>query len=228
IINPDFEKIDSPFQQTSSLKPYVPIVILKKIIIDLKDEVVSLLEKEKANLKTFETLKSKGFELSVNAISKSENQSKNDCHVVEKECDQVENSKVITLDVKRYSCKDLLSCNNSLLRETSSAYVCNDAMNVSCNSRLCDSFDENNLFIFDDESVRISPVSKMPFRKKPRDSMNVRSKSNSNKSLPRTVHRWLPKIQPLAKPVAKWIPRVEHSPDLSLDHRFGMFKAYEG
>nr|GEY10629.1 hypothetical protein [Tanacetum cinerariifolium] len=40
IINPDFEKIDSPFQQTSSLKPYVPNVILEKIIIDLEDEVV--------------------------------------------------------------------------------------------------------------------------------------------------------------------------------------------
>nr|GEW35036.1 integrase, catalytic region, zinc finger, CCHC-type, peptidase aspartic, catalytic [Tanacetum cinerariifolium] len=53
-------------------------------------------------------------------------------------------------DVKRYSCKDLLSCNNSYLGETSSAYVCNDAMNVSCNSRLYDSFNENNLFIFDD------------------------------------------------------------------------------
>nr|GEU67541.1 hypothetical protein [Tanacetum cinerariifolium] len=74
---------------------------------------------------------------------------------------------------------------------------------------LCDSFDENNLFIFDDESVRISPVSKMPFRKKPRDSMNVRSnKSNPNKSLPRIVHRWLPKMQLLAEPVAKWIPRI--------------------
>nr|GEU74357.1 retrovirus-related Pol polyprotein from transposon TNT 1-94 [Tanacetum cinerariifolium] len=47
IIKPDFEKIDSPFQQTSSLKPYVPNVILKKIIIDLEDEVVNLLEKEK-------------------------------------------------------------------------------------------------------------------------------------------------------------------------------------
>nr|GEW96618.1 hypothetical protein [Tanacetum cinerariifolium] len=75
-------------------------------------------------------------------------------------------------DVKRYSRNDLLSCNNSHLGETSSAYIFNDAMNVSCNSRLCDSFDENNLFIFDDESVRISSVSKMPFRKKPRDSMN--------------------------------------------------------
>nr|GFA15654.1 integrase, catalytic region, zinc finger, CCHC-type, peptidase aspartic, catalytic [Tanacetum cinerariifolium] len=95
IINPDFEKIDSPFQQRSSLKPYVSNVILEKIIIDLEDEV------------------------------------------------------------------------------TSSAYVCNNAMNVSCNSRMYDLFDENNLFIFDDESVRISPVSKMPFRKKPRDSMNI-------------------------------------------------------
>nr|GEY13371.1 hypothetical protein [Tanacetum cinerariifolium] len=42
------EKIDSPFQQTSSLKPYVSNVILEKIIIDLEDEVVNLLEKEKA------------------------------------------------------------------------------------------------------------------------------------------------------------------------------------
>nr|GEV33797.1 integrase, catalytic region, zinc finger, CCHC-type, peptidase aspartic, catalytic [Tanacetum cinerariifolium] len=248
----------------------------KKIIIDLEDEVVSLLEKEKANLKTIESLKSKGFESSETIISESENQSENDCQAVEKECDLVENSKVIApgifklsvsqsvspilmsktsydsknvenlatfssvrrpkqssviwkekgssntsnvdlssvshlklnKNVKQYSRKDLLSCNNSHLGETSCAYVCNDAMNVSCNSRMCDLFDENNLFILDDESVRISSVSKMPFKKKPRDSMNVRSKSNSNKSLSRTVHRWLPKMQLLADPVAKWFPRI--------------------
>nr|GEX93819.1 integrase, catalytic region, zinc finger, CCHC-type, peptidase aspartic, catalytic [Tanacetum cinerariifolium] len=202
------------------------------------------------------------FESSENAISESENQSENDCQMVKKECDQMENSKVIApgmfklsvsqsvspnsrkrckrksskqndkqvnndvsranrdfvhfsdldtfssvrrpkhsgviwkkkgssntsnvdlssvnllklnKDVKPYSRKDLLSCNNSHLGETSSAYVCNDAMNVYCNSRMCDLFDENNLFIFDDESVRISPVSKMPFRKKPRVSMNDRA-----------------------------------------------------
>nr|GFC06754.1 hypothetical protein [Tanacetum cinerariifolium] len=73
-----FEKIDSPFQQTSSLKPYVPTVILEKIIIDLEDEVVSLLDKEKANLKIIKSLKSKGFESSENVISESENQSEND------------------------------------------------------------------------------------------------------------------------------------------------------
>nr|GEU76552.1 hypothetical protein [Tanacetum cinerariifolium] len=255
IINPDFEKIDSPFQQTSSLKPYVPTMILEKIILDLEDEVVNLLEKEKANLKTIESLKSKGSESSEYAIYELENQSENDCHVVEKQCDHEENSKVITpgmfmlsvsqsvspipmpktscesnnvensytfsnvrrpkhsdviwkkkgssntsnvnlfsdsrlklnKNVKRYSRKDFLACNNSHLGETSSASVCNDAMNVFCNSKMCDLLDDNNIFIFDDESVRISPVSKMPFRKKPRDSMLVRSKSILNKSLPRTI-----------------------------------------
>nr|GFA74677.1 hypothetical protein [Tanacetum cinerariifolium] len=69
IINPDFEKIDSLFQQTSSLKPYVLNVILERIIIDLKDKVVS---------------------------SESENQSENDCLIVEKECDKEENPKAIS------------------------------------------------------------------------------------------------------------------------------------
>nr|GFB77993.1 hypothetical protein [Tanacetum cinerariifolium] len=82
-------------KQTSSLKPYVPNVILEKIIIGLKDEVVSLLEKEKANLETIESLKSKGFESSENVSSESENQTENDCLVVEKEYDKEENPKVI-------------------------------------------------------------------------------------------------------------------------------------
>nr|GEW95087.1 integrase, catalytic region, zinc finger, CCHC-type, peptidase aspartic, catalytic [Tanacetum cinerariifolium] len=241
-------------RQTNSLKPYVPNVILEKIIIDLEDEVANLLEREKVNLETIKSLKSKGFESSENAISETENQSENDCQVVDKECDNVENPNVIApvmfklsvsqsvspISVTKTSCdyknvenktkkrhldtfssvrrpkksiviwkkKGLSNTYNVDLSFTRSAYVCNDAMNVSCISRLCDSFDENNLFIFDDESVRISLVNKMPFKKKPRDSMNVRSKRNSSKPLPRTVHRWLSKMQPLAKPVAKWIPRI--------------------
>nr|GEY64786.1 integrase, catalytic region, zinc finger, CCHC-type, peptidase aspartic, catalytic [Tanacetum cinerariifolium] len=245
------ELVELDKYQTSSLKQYVSNVILEKIIIDLEDEVVSLLEKEKENLKTIESLKSNGFESSENAISESENQSENNCLEVEKECDKVENLKVIApglfklnLDtfssvrgpnnsgviwkkkgssnvdlsavslsklnknVKRYSCKDLLSCNSSHLGETSSASVCNDTMNVSCNFRMCDLLDDNNFFIFDDESVKISPVSKMPFRKKPCDSMIVRSKSKLNKSLPRTVHKWFSKLQLLAELVAKWFPRI--------------------
>nr|GFC76116.1 integrase, catalytic region, zinc finger, CCHC-type, peptidase aspartic, catalytic [Tanacetum cinerariifolium] len=48
----------------------------------------------------------------------------------------------------------------------------------------------------------------MLFRKKLRDYMHVRSKSNMIKSLPRTVHKWLPKLQPLAEPIAKWFLRI--------------------
>nr|GFB99400.1 hypothetical protein [Tanacetum cinerariifolium] len=305
IINPGFDKIDSSFQQTSSLKPYVSNVILEKIIIDLKDEVVNLLEKEKANLERIESLKSKGFESSESDVSESKNQNENDCHKTKKVCDKEENPKVIALgmfklnvsqyvspismsksscdsnnveiklkrkrrkrkssnqnvkqvdndvshansdfvhlsdldtfssvrrpkhssviwkkkgssntsnvglstvsvsnlnkNVKRYSRKNLLACNNSHLGETISDFVFNDAMNVSCDSRMNDLLDENNFFIFDDVNVRISPVSKMFFRKKPHDSMHVRSKSNMIKSLPRTVHKWLFKLQPLAEPVA--------------------------
>nr|GEX87880.1 retrovirus-related Pol polyprotein from transposon TNT 1-94 [Tanacetum cinerariifolium] len=184
IINPDFEKIDSSFKQTSSLKPYVPNVILEKIIIDLEDEVVNLLEKEKVNLETIESLKLKGFESSETAISESENQSENDCLVIEKECDKVENSKVITPGMFKLSVSQSVSP-------------------ISMSKTSCESNNVEN-----DESVRISPVSKMPFRKKPRDSMHVRSKSNMIKSLPRAVHKWLPKLQPLAKPIAKWFPRI--------------------
>nr|GFA08338.1 hypothetical protein [Tanacetum cinerariifolium] len=103
IINPDFEEIDSPFQHTSSLKPYVPNVILEKIIIDLEDEVVNLLEKEKVNLETIESLKSKGFESSETVSSESENQSGNDCHVVEKQCGNIESSNVIAPDLDTFS-----------------------------------------------------------------------------------------------------------------------------
>nr|GEU45842.1 hypothetical protein [Tanacetum cinerariifolium] len=200
IITPDFEKIHSSFQQTSSLKPYVPTVILEKIIIDLEDEVVSLLEKEKANMETIESLKSKVLKMSC-ASENVENKTKrkrrkrkslkqNDKQVnngvllanrdfvhfsdldtfssvrrpkhsgviwkkkwssntFNVDLSSVSHSK-LNKDVKRYSCKDLLICNNSHLRETSSDYVCNDAMNVYCNSRLYDSFDENTFFIFDD------------------------------------------------------------------------------
>nr|GFA23344.1 hypothetical protein [Tanacetum cinerariifolium] len=93
----DFAYDYGNLNQTSSLKPYVPNVILEKIIIDLEDEVVNLLEKEKANLESIESLKSKGFESSETVISESKNQSEIDCLVVEKECDKEENPKVISL-----------------------------------------------------------------------------------------------------------------------------------
>nr|GEV77826.1 hypothetical protein [Tanacetum cinerariifolium] len=298
--------------QTSSLKPYVPNVILEKIIIDLEDEVVSLLDKEKENLKTIESLKIKGFESSGNANSEPENQNENYCHMVEKVCDNVENPKVIApgmfklsvsqsdspisvskmsfasnkvetkikrkrrnrnssketdkqvnndlrgnrdfihfsdLDtlssvgrpkpsgvmwkkkgssntvkadlsfinhsnlnknVKRYNCKDLMSCNNAHLKDTQSAHACNNARNAYCNAMMNAYDDVNDLFVFGDVSLRKSHVSKMPFRKKPHASLNMPSKNNSKKCLSRNALKWLPKLKPLAEPVAKWIPRIVH------------------
>ncbi|GJY92148.1 hypothetical protein Tco_0507930 [Tanacetum coccineum] len=95
IINPFFEKIDSLFQQTSLLKPYIPTVILEKVIINLEDEIVSLLEKEKEHMEIIESLKSKGFESCESEISELENQNENECQEVEKGCDNLENSNVI-------------------------------------------------------------------------------------------------------------------------------------
>nr|GEW65164.1 hypothetical protein [Tanacetum cinerariifolium] len=110
IINPDFEMIDSPFQQTSSLKPYVLNVIFEKIIINLEDKVVNLLGKKKVNLETIESLKSKSFESSEKVCSESENQSENDCLVIEKECDKEENPKVIAPGIFKLNVSQSVDC----------------------------------------------------------------------------------------------------------------------
>nr|GEW06530.1 integrase, catalytic region, zinc finger, CCHC-type, peptidase aspartic, catalytic [Tanacetum cinerariifolium] len=53
-------------------------------------------------------------------------------------------------NVKRYSRKDLMSCNNSHLKDTRSDFVCNNARNASCNARMNAYDDVNDLFVFDD------------------------------------------------------------------------------
>nr|GEY12049.1 hypothetical protein [Tanacetum cinerariifolium] len=133
----DYDKSEVDHNDSEEKEHLVDKLIQKfnhKIAKCQKHEVVNLLEKEKANLETIESLKSKGFESSENVSSESENQSEMIVLLLEK---SVTNRRI---------------------------------------QRMCDLLDDNNFFIFDDESVKISPVSKMPFRKKPRDSMNVRSK----------------------------------------------------
>nr|GEU85133.1 hypothetical protein [Tanacetum cinerariifolium] len=88
------------------------------------------------------------------------------------------------------------------------AFDCNNARNALCNARTNAYVDVNDLFVFYDVSIRKSHVSKMPFRKKPSASLNMPSRTKLNKSLPRIVRKWLPKLQPLAEPVAKWILRI--------------------
>nr|GEU70826.1 hypothetical protein [Tanacetum cinerariifolium] len=82
--------------------------------------------------------------------------------------------------------KELIEMNNDLLDQTKVLkeqlqvkHVVIDT-HVECQEKYAkleaeryemnDLLDDNNFFIFDDESVKISPVSKMPFRKKPCDS----------------------------------------------------------
>nr|GEX64034.1 hypothetical protein [Tanacetum cinerariifolium] len=170
--------------QTSSLKPYVSNVILEKIIIDLEDKVVNLLEKEKVNLETIESLRSKGFESSENVSSESENQTENDCLVVEKEYDKEENPKVIASGMFKLNvaqCVSPISMSKSSYTFSSVRRPKNNGViwkkkgssNTSNVGLMNDLLDDNNFFIFDDVNVRISPVSKMPFREKPRDSMHI-------------------------------------------------------
>nr|GEW20564.1 hypothetical protein [Tanacetum cinerariifolium] len=181
IINPDFDKIDSPIQQTSSLKLYVPTVILEKIIIDLEDEVVSLLEKEKENLKTIESLKTKDVETGVESNEKVVFEMENQITKMTCTSNGVENLNTLSSvrrpkyndviwmkngssinikadlssvnhfnlnkNVKRYSHKNLMACNNSDIR---SAFDCNNAKNAMCNARMHASVDVNDLFVFDD------------------------------------------------------------------------------
>nr|GEW48392.1 copia protein [Tanacetum cinerariifolium] len=98
-------------------------------------------------------------------------------------------------------------------KSESDAFDCNNARNALCYAIMNASVDVNDFFVFDDVSISKSHVSKMPFRKKPSTSLNVSSRSKLNKSLPRIMHKWLPKLQPLAELVAKWIPRVTHQID---------------
>nr|GEX40550.1 hypothetical protein [Tanacetum cinerariifolium] len=206
IINPDFEKTDSPFQQTSSLKPYVPTVILEKIIINLEDEVKTKVKMIVKRLKKSVTKKESSkvialgtFKLNVSQNVSPISMSKTSCasngdenldtlssvrrakpngviwmrkgssNTVKADLSFVNHSN-LNKNVKRYSRKNLMACNNS---DTRSAFDCNNARNALCNARMNASIDVNDLFIFNDVSIRKSYVSKMPFRKKPRDFLNI-------------------------------------------------------
>nr|GEU82994.1 hypothetical protein [Tanacetum cinerariifolium] len=238
----DYGNLNASYQ-TSSLKPYVPTVILEKIIIDLEDEVkikvndCQVVEKGCDNSENSNVIAPGMFKLSVSQSVSPISQTKKSCasNSVENTLSSVRRSKPsgviwmkkgsfntvkadlsfvnhsnLNKNIKRYSRKNLMACNNS---DTHSAFDCNNARNALCNARMNASVNVNDLFVFNDVSIRKSHVSKMPFRKKPSASLNVHSRSKLNKSLPRIVCKWLPKLQPLAEPIAKWIPRVTRQID---------------
>nr|GEU54788.1 hypothetical protein [Tanacetum cinerariifolium] len=138
IINPDFEKIDSPFQQTSSLKPYVP--------------------------------NSKGFESSENVSSELENQTENDCLVVEKEYDKEENPKVIAPGMFKLNVSQCVSP-------------------ISMSKSLCDSNNVENLNTF--SSVRRPKHSSIFWKKKgSSNTSNVGLSAASVSNLYKNVKRY--------------------------------------
>ncbi|GJY01492.1 retrovirus-related pol polyprotein from transposon TNT 1-94, partial [Tanacetum coccineum] len=130
IINPYFKKIDSPVQQTSLLKPYIPTVILEKIIINLEDEVVSLLKKEKEHLEIIESLKSKDLGTHI-SVRRPESRSviwqkKGSSNALCVDLSSLRTSN-LNKDVKRYSRKDLLYDSY----DTNDVYVLDD-VNINC------------------------------------------------------------------------------------------------
>ncbi|GJU68102.1 hypothetical protein Tco_1254361, partial [Tanacetum coccineum] len=122
IINLNFEKIDSPVQQTSSLKPEKKS---EKNFEKIDSPV------QQTNLEIIESIKSKGIESSESAISESENKSEKNVKWLKK---VVAIWRVQTLHA---------------------------------------SYDMNDMYVFDDVNLSNSQVSKTPFRKKPRDSLNI-------------------------------------------------------
>nr|GEW69481.1 integrase, catalytic region, zinc finger, CCHC-type, peptidase aspartic, catalytic [Tanacetum cinerariifolium] len=142
--------IDNHVESNEFTQMYVWTVILEKIIIDLEDEVVSLLDKEKENLKIIESLKSKDLDTlssvrrpKVGSVEWKKKGSSN----TSKDNLSSDNHSNFNKNVKRYSCKDLMLCNNSHLRDTQSAHACNNDRNSYCNSY---DVDVNDFFVFDD------------------------------------------------------------------------------
>ncbi|GJY50285.1 integrase, catalytic region, zinc finger, CCHC-type containing protein [Tanacetum coccineum] len=140
-------------------------------------------------------------ELSENAISDSENQSENDCHEVEKGCDNLENSNVIAPGMFKINVSQSVSPISTYKPSCAS----NNVENKTKRKRHLDTLFKidkdvshiprkdfvivyllmivNEMFVFDDVNVRKSQVSKMPFKEKHRDSLNGHSMNCPDLSL---------------------------------------------
>nr|GFA86185.1 hypothetical protein [Tanacetum cinerariifolium] len=194
-----------------------------KIIIDLEDEVVSLLEKEKANLETIESLKSKEcdkeenskvitpgmFKLNVSqcvspiSMSKSScdsnnlkiklkrnrrkrKSSKQNVKQVDNDVSRTNSDFVHFLDLDTFSSVRRPKNSGVIWKKKGSSNTSNvvlSAVSLLNLNKNVKRYADNNFFIFDDVNVRISPISKMPFRKKPRDSMNLKELIEMNNDL---------------------------------------------
>nr|GEU41035.1 integrase, catalytic region, zinc finger, CCHC-type, peptidase aspartic, catalytic [Tanacetum cinerariifolium] len=184
IINPSFDKIDSRFQKTSSLKPKNDCQVVEKERDNVENSKVIALGMFKLSVSqsvspifvTKTSCASNGVEnLDTSSSVRRPKPSgvmwmkKGSSNTVKADLSSVNHSN-LSKNVKRYSRKNLKACNNS---DTCNAFDCNNARNALCNVRMNASVDVNDLFVFDDVSIRKSHVSKMAFRKKPHDYLNI-------------------------------------------------------
>nr|GFA32373.1 putative ribonuclease H-like domain-containing protein [Tanacetum cinerariifolium] len=134
-------------------------------------------------------------------VSETENKSENDCQEIEKVWDRKETSNMIApemfkisvsqsvspISITKTSCSsnsvENLDTLSSVRRPKSNGVMWMKKglsntvkliylMNALCNAIMNATVDVNDLFVFDDVSIRKSHDSKMPFRKKPLDSLN--------------------------------------------------------
>nr|GEX54176.1 integrase, catalytic region, zinc finger, CCHC-type, peptidase aspartic, catalytic [Tanacetum cinerariifolium] len=182
-------------------------------LVDEKTKITALLAKAFNRKKYYAKLTNKNLRTSL-ASSSANKKPEYVKSVKKKEDKKVDEKKRDMIKVKCYNCKKEGHFAKDCKKAKEQAWMeSNSDSDQEINANMVFMAKMEKVLLDSDESSpspeeTIAEVSKMPFRKKPRDSLNVRSKSNSNKSLPRTVHRWLPKIKPLAEPVAKWIPRI--------------------
>nr|GFB89695.1 hypothetical protein [Tanacetum cinerariifolium] len=210
---------------------YVPNVILEKIIIDLEDEVVNLLEKEKVNLETIESLKSKSFKSSEKVSSESEDQSENDCLVVEKECDKEENPKVIAPEIFKLN---VSQCVSPISMSKSSCDSNNVEIKLKRKRRKRKSSKQNVKQVDNDVSransdfVHFSGLDTSSSVRRPKNNGVIWKKKGSSNTF--NVGLSAVGVSNLNKNVKRYSRKdlLAYCLDLSLDHRFRLFKAYDG
>nr|GEV52731.1 hypothetical protein [Tanacetum cinerariifolium] len=237
----DYESLNASYQ-TSSLKPYVLAVILKKIIIELEDEVVSLLDKEKENWKIIGSLKSKGMiKLSVlqsvspisvtkascasNSVetklkrkrrkrtSLKHNVNQVNSVVSRANTDFIHFSNLDTFNsVRRLKPSDFVwkkkGSSNTVKDNLSFVYHSNFNKNVKRYSRKNLMACNNSDMACNNSDTRIAFDCNNARKALCNARMNASVDVNDLFVLMIIMRKWLPKLQPLAEPIAKWIPRI--------------------
>ncbi|GJT32744.1 integrase, catalytic region, zinc finger, CCHC-type containing protein [Tanacetum coccineum] len=168
-------------------------------------------------------------ESSENAISDSENQSENDCHEVEKGCDNLENSNVIAPGMFKINVSQSVSPISAYKPSCASNNVENKTKRKRrkrTSSKQNDKQVNNDVLRANRDFVHFSDLDTVSSVRRPKHSGVIwKKKGSSNTS---NVDLSSVSYSKLNKDVKRYSRKdlLSYCPDLSLDHQFGMFKAY--